>query len=345
MKQIGLLTGGGDAPGLNAVIRAAVLKAITLGYSALGIKRGWAGLMDRVEAVPLKADDVDGIHMTGGTIIGTSRTNPMKFPDGPQKVLGNLKALECDALIAIGGEDTLGVAHKLFQKGCKVVGVPKTIDNDLSATDYTFGFDTAINIATECLDRLHTTTKSHERVMVVEIMGRHAGWLALHSGIAGGAHVILLPEEKFDIEEICKVLVKRREQGKLYSIVAASEGALPREERDLTLQTDQLDEFGHVRLGGIGKRLAEIIEKKTGIESRHVVLGHLQRGGAPSAFDRVLATRFGLKAVELVHQKAFGKMVSLRGTGIVSVDLSEAVGQLKVVDPERIEEARLLFGY
>jgi 6-phosphofructokinase 1 len=344
IKQIGVLTGGGDAPGLNAVIRAIVVTADKHDMVVIGIRHGWAGLLDEGEARALSLAEVDDIHRTGGTILGTSRTNPAKRSDGFDQVKKNLSKFGCDALVAIGGDDTLGVAHKLYDEGVKVVGVPKTIDNDLSATDYTFGFDTAINIAAEALDRLHTTAKSHDRVLVVEIMGRHAGWLALNAGLAGGAHVILLPEEKFDIEEVCEALNERRKNGLNYSIVAVAEGALPRDTSEFITQDDKVDEFGHVKLGGIANRLAKVIEKRTGQETRSVVLGHLQRGGAPSAFDRVLGTRLGVKAVQLIVEGKFGQMASLRGTDIVSVSIAEAAGKSKVVTKHLIDEMKLFIG-
>ncbi len=344
VKKIGVLTGGGDAPGLNAVIRAIVITAENNGMEVLGIVRGWAGLLDGGETMPLSLEDVNDIHRTGGTILRSSRTNPAKHPDGMQTVQKNLGALGCDALIAIGGDDTLGVAQKLFEGGMKIVGVPKTIDNDLSATDYTFGFDTAVNIATEALDRLHTTAKSHDRVMVVEIMGRYSGWLTFNSGMAGGAHIILLPEEKFDLKEICEVVKKRREAGHNYTIMAVSEGATPTDMSEFITQDDKVDEFGHVKLGGIAKRLARVIEEKTGQECRSVVLGHVQRGGAPTAFDRVTGTRLGVMAVNLIVEEKFGQMPSLRGTEIMGVDIAQAVGKIKLVDKARLDEVKLFMG-
>lgn len=344
VKRIGVLTGGGDAPGLNAVIRAIVVTAHSYDIEVAGIEHGWAGLLGDTEAKVISLPDVDDIHRTGGTILRTSRTNPMKYENGLAEIKQNMEKLKLDALIAIGGDDTLGVAHRLHEEGVKIVGVPKTIDNDLSATDYTFGFDTAINIATEAFDRLHTTAKSHDRVMVVEIMGRYAGWLTLNAGMAGGAHIILLPEEKFDVEEVCRIIKERREAGSNYTIVAVAEGALPVDAREFITQDDKVDEFGHVKLGGIAKRLAKVIEKRTGQETRSVVLGHLQRGGAPSAFDRMLGTRLGVKAVQLLFDNKFGEMCSLRGTQIISVPISEAVGRLKVVDGELIKEMKVFMG-
>ncbi len=341
-KQIAVLTGGGDAPGLNAVIRGIVFKAKKLGYDVLGIMDGWRGLLDSKHCGVLDLDQVSDIHMLGGTILHTSRTNPYKIEDGPKKVKETLKSLDCDFLIAIGGEDTLGVANKLVKDGVNAVGVPKTIDNDLSETDYTFGFNTAITRATEAIENLHTTAKSHHRTIVVEVMGRHAGWMTLEAGIAGGASVILLPEEEFDIDEICKILKNRKKKGKNYSIIAASEGAMPKKGQ-MELQVQEKDAFGHVRLGGIAQRLAKEIEKKTGIECRHVVLGHLQRAGNPTVFDRVLGTRLGIKAADMIDKGEFGKMVALKGTDIVAVPLEKAVGTLKTVPKQRYEEAKLFF--
>lgn len=342
MKRLGVLTGGGDCPGLNPVIRAVVRKAFHEGYEVLGIKYGWKGLIEG-EVMPLDLRSVSGILPKGGTILGTSRTNPYKKEGGVEQVKDNFKKLELDALIAIGGEDTLGVANKLAKEGLKIVGVPKTIDNDLSGTDFTFGFDTAVNIVTESIDRLHTTAESHNRIMVVEVMGRHAGWIAVHSGIAGGADVILIPELPIDIDEVCNSIRKRHEHGKNFSIVVVAEGATFKNDKEI-LSTEKLDEFGHVRLGGIGQALGELIEKKTGFETRVTVLGHIQRGGSPTAFDRVLGTRFGVKAVELVKEGKFGEMVSLKGNKIVSVPIETAVGTLKTVDMDLYNIAKVFFG-
>lgn len=341
-KQIAVLTGGGDAPGLNAVIRGIVVKAKNLGYDVLGILNGWKGILDCEHCGVLDLDEIRDIHMLGGTILHTSRTNPHKVEGGPKKVKENLKKLNCEFLIAIGGDDTLGVASKLAKEGVKVVGVPKTIDNDLNGTDYTFGFNTAITRATEAIENLHTTAKSHHRTLVVEIMGRHAGWMTLESGIGGGASIILLPEEPFDIDEVCKIIENRRKKGKKYSIIAVSEGAVPKKGQ-MVLQTDEKDSFGNIRLGGIAQRLAKEIEEKTGIECRHVVLGHLQRAGTPTVFDRVLGTRLGIKAAEMIDKGEFGKMAALKGTDIVAVSLENAVGKLKTVPKGRYEEAKLFF--
>jgi len=341
-KQIAVLTGGGDAPGLNAVIRGIVVKAKKQGYDVLGILDGWKGLLDAKHCGVLDLDQVADIHMLGGTIIHTSRTNPYKVENGPQKVKENLKKLNCDFLIAIGGEDTLGVANRLAKEGINVVGVPKTIDNDLSETDYTFGFNTAITRATEAIQNLHTTAKSHHRTIIVEVMGRHAGWMTLEAGIGGGASIILLPEEPFDIDEIYKIIQNRKKKGKNYSIIAVSEGAVPKKGQ-MVLQTGEKDSFGHVRLGGIAQRLAKEIEKKIGVECRHVVLGHLQRAGEPTVFDRILGTRLGIKAADMIDKGEFGKMASLKGTDIVSVPLEKAVGKLKTVPKERYDEAKIFF--
>ncbi len=341
-KQIAVLTGGGDAPGLNAVIRGIVVNAKKLGYDVLGILNGWKGLIDCEHKGVLDLDEIQDIHMLGGTILHTSRTNPYQVEGGPEKVKETMKKLECDYLIAIGGEDTLGVANKLAKDGVKVVGVPKTIDNDLSETDYTFGFNTSITRACEAVENLHTTAKSHHRTIVVEIMGRHAGWMTLEAGMGGGASVILLPEEEFDLDEVCNVLLTRKKKGKNYSIIACSEGAIPKKGQ-MELQSGEKDAFGHVRLGGLGQRLADEIEKKTGIECRHVVLGHLQRAGSPTVFDRVLGTRLGVKAASMIDKGEFGKMAALQGTDIVAVDLNLAVGKLKTVPKDRIDEAKLFF--
>ena len=343
-EQIAVLTGGGDAPGLNAVIRGITVRAISLGYDVLGLRNGWAGLLDKGQSGSLDLDQVKGIHVTGGTILGTSRTNPYQVKDGPKQIKNNMKKLNCKYIIAIGGEDTLGVANKLCKEGIKTVGVPKTIDNDLSETDYTFGFDTATNRAAEAIRNLHTTAKSHRRVLIIEVMGRHAGWMTLHASIAGGAHITLLPEAPFDINEICKIVKRREKNGEEYTIIAVSEGAVPKAGTGFALQTQEKDAFGHVRLGGIAETLAKEIEKRTGKECRHVVLGHLQRAGAPTAFDVVLGTRLGVKAVEMINKKEFGKMASLKGTEIVSVSLQKAVGKLKTVPKAQIDEEKLFWG-
>jgi ATP-dependent phosphofructokinase / diphosphate-dependent phosphofructokinase len=344
--RVGVLTGGGDCPGLNAVIRAVVRKGVQeYGLEFVGFRDGWRGPLEG-DTVPLDIQAVRGILPRGGTILGSSRTNPLKQDGGGrsgiERIKDNLAGLGVDALIAIGGEDTLGVATKLGEAGVPVVGVPKTIDNDLSATDYTFGFDTAVNIAMEAIDRLHTTAESHHRALIVEVMGRHAGWIALHAGLAGGANVILIPERPFDIEKVCSY-VQHRFQTRYAPIVVVAEGAHPVAE-GVALANEQLDAFGHVRIGGVGQMLADQIEKRTGKEARCTVLGHIQRGGTPTAYDRVLATRFGVHAVEAVHDEAFGVMVALRGTDIVRVPLSAATSRLKTVPEDRYAEAEVFFG-
>jgi len=340
--RVGVLTGGGDCPGLNAVIRAVVRRGVKeFGYEFVGFRDGWKGPLDGVTS-ELGILQVRGILPRGGTILGSSRTNPFKIDGGVEKIKSNLAELGVDALVAIGGEDTLGVATKLSDLGVNVVGVPKTIDNDLNATDFTFGFDTAVNIAMEAIDRLHTTAESHHRALVVEVMGRHAGWIALHAGMAGGANVILLPEQPFDLTAVCD-WVERRFQTHYSPIIVVAEGATPKE-GTMATATGDLDAFGHVRLGGIGQLLADEVEKRTGKESRAVVLGHVQRGGTPTAFDRVLATRFGLGAIDAVQDGAYGQMVALRGTDIVRVPLAEATAELKTVPVERYAEAEVFFG-
>jgi 6-phosphofructokinase 1 len=355
-QKIGILTGGGDAPGLNAVIRGIVVNGIRLGYEVVGFIDGWAGVLN-ANTTPLTLEDVDDIHREGGTIIGTSRTPIFPKKEGQKdrsdEAVAGLKKVGLHALIAIGGEDTLGEANRLFKDGRfpNIVGVPKTIDNDLNATDYTFGFNTSVNIAMDTMDRLHTTTKSHHRVMIVEIMGRHAGWITLEAGMAGGAHIILIPEVKFNFDDICKVVKERYESGKDYTLIAIAEGC---EEADSSKEK-AVDAFGHVRLGGIAseveKRLEDWLTKNLKkpypefkFEARSMVLGHLQRGGAPTAFDRVLGARLGLNAVELVNDGKFGHMVSLQGTDIVAVPLQEAVGTLKTVPTKRFEEALKFLG-
>ena len=341
--RVGVLTGGGDCPGLNAVIRAVVRKGVaTYGFEFVGFRDGWRGPLENV-TTPLGVGEVRGILPRGGTILGSSRTNPFKIDGGVERIKDNLASNGVDALVAIGGEDTLGVATQLSDLGVNVVGVPKTIDNDLSGTDFTFGFDTAVNIAMEAIDRLHTTAESHHRVLVVEVMGRHAGWIALHAGLSGGANIVLIPEKPFDIAKVCEY-VERRFQTQYSPIVVVSEGAVPAEGGDMTLLSGEIDAFGHVRLGGIGDRLAKEIELRTGKEARAVVLGHVQRGGTPTGFDRWLATRFGLHAVTAVAEGDYGKMVALRGTDIVRVPLIEGTGELKLVSPEEYAEAEVFFG-
>ncbi len=340
--KIGVLTGGGDCPGLNAVIRAVVRKG-TFHYEDefLGFLEGWRGLLED-KTMDLGLSAVGGILPRGGTILRTSRTNPGKNPGGLQQCSENLKKHGCDALIAIGGDDTLSVAKKLFDLGVKVVGVPKTIDNDLSGTDFTFGFDTAVNVATSAIDRVHTTAEAHNRVIVVEVMGRDSGWIAAYSGIAGGADVILIPEVPFDIDQVAELIRQRQARGRYFSIIVVAEGAKfadgNEKHGELSLQSGR-DEFGHVRLGGIGSTVAYEIEKRTGFESRSVVLGHIQRGGTPSAFDRVLATRYGLGAIDMVHRGEFGQMAALRGNKIISIPLAEAIASNRKVSTEILDVA------
>ena len=345
--RVGVLTGGGDCPGLNAVIRALVRKGTPeYGYEFVGFRDGWRGPLEG-DTVPLDVRAVRGILPRGGTILGTSRTNPLAESaanggrSGIERIKDNLAGLGVDALVVIGGEDTLGVATTLYAEGVPVVGVPKTIDNDLGATDYTFGFDTAVNIAMEAIDRLHTTAESHHRALIVEVMGRNAGWIALHAGIAGGANVILIPEKPFSMEKVC-AYVEHRFQTRYAPIVVVAEGA--RAEGEFAVADERLDAFGHVRYGGIGQILAAEIEKRTGKEARFTVLGHVQRGGTPTAFDRVLATRFGIHAIDAVHDGEFGVMVALRATQIARVPLAEATREPKLVPPERYAEAEVLFG-
>ncbi|MDQ1509952.1 MAG: ATP-dependent phosphofructokinase / diphosphate-dependent phosphofructokinase [Actinomycetota bacterium] len=341
--RIGMLTGGGDCPGLNAVIRAVVRKGVErYGHEIVGYRHGWRGVVDG-ESVPLALDSIRGLLPRGGTILGTSRTNPYGSEDGPARVKATLATDGVDAVIAIGGEDTLGVAHKLSRDGVQMVGVPKTIDNDLAATDFTFGFHTAVQIATDAIDRLHTTAESHDRVMVVEVMGRHAGWIATYSGLAGGADVILVPETPFDIQEICGRLTHRHELGANFSIVVVAEGATPIAGAT-ELHSTEVDAFGHVRLGGVGNWLQQEIEKRTGYEARMTQLGHVLRGGTPTAYDRVIATRFGVEAIDAVHEGDFGTMVALHGTNVVRVPIEAGVAVLKTVDQRLFDTAAVFFG-
>jgi phosphofructokinase-like protein len=341
--RVAMLTGGGDCPGLNAVMRAVARKGERVhGDELVGFLDGWKGVLEG-RTMPLSIDTFRGTLPRGGTILGSSRTNPYKVDGGPERVKATLAEAGIDALVAIGGEDTLGVAHKLAGEGVAVVGVPKTIDNDLSATELTFGFDTAVQICVDAIDRLHTTAESHDRVMVVEVMGRHAGHIATWAGIAGGATMTLIPEQPFDIDAVCEAIRHRHEHGKrLASIIVVSEGATPKE-GTMELVSGELDAFGHVRLGGVGQRIADQIESRTGYETRVTTLGHVQRGGTPTAFDRVLATRFGVAAIDAVHDGAWGSMVALRAGSIVRVPLAEAVGELKLVDRELYDVARVFF--
>jgi ATP-dependent phosphofructokinase / diphosphate-dependent phosphofructokinase len=341
--RIGVLTGGGDCPGLNAVIRAIVRKGIDrYGHAIVGYRDGWRGPLENTFS-ELTIESTRGILPRGGTILGSSRTNPFRRDDGPARIRENMASIHLDGLIAIGGEDTLGAAHRLSELGLNVIGVPKTIDNDIGATDVTFGFDTALQVATEAIDRLHTTAESHHRIMIVEVMGRHAGWIALHSGLAGGADVILIPERPFDIDEVCHLIQRRHARGRYFSIVVAAEGATPTE-GTLEVMSAGKDEFGHERLGGIGYLLEKEIGERTGFESRATVLGHIQRGGTPTAFDRVLATRLGVAAIDAASEGRWGMMPSLRCMKIELVPLAEAIAELKTVPPEEYEAAEAFFG-
>jgi phosphofructokinase-like protein len=340
---VGVLSGGGDAPGINAVIRAVVRKGIrNYGYKMIGIKDGWRGLVEGASK-PLTLKTISGLLPRGGSILGTSRTNPFKREEEPEQVLDNAKKFGIDAVVVIGGDDTLGVAHKMGEIGLPCVGVPKTIDNDLGLTDYTFGFHTAVHIACEAIDRLHTTAEAHHRVMILEVMGRYTGWIALEAGIAGGADVVLIPEDPFDINDVCKYIEQRLKSGKTFSLVVVAEGAKPKG-ADHIIYGMGVDEFGNPRLGGVGYYLGREIEKCLEIETRVVVLGHLQRGGSPTAFDRVLATRYGIAAIDLVHEGKFGRMVALQGNRIVSVLLKDVVGKRKTVDLELYEIAKIFSG-
>src|SRR5438552_1753178 len=344
--KVGMLTGGGDCPGLNAVIRAVVRKG-TFHYqdNFVGFLEGWRGLVED-KNMPLDLAAVAGILPRGGTILRTSRTNPSKRPDGIDRCMATLENHKIDALIAIGGDDTLSVAQKLHERGVKVVGIPKTIDNDLAGTDFTFGFDTAVSVVCEAIDRVHTTAEAHNRVMVVEVMGRDAGWIAMYSGIAGGADVILIPERPFGVDKVAESIRQRHERGRYFSIVVVAEGAKFSSDAGSgapILQDMGKDEFGHAKLGGIANILAREIEKRTGFETRAVVLGHIQRGGSPSAFDRVLATRYGLGAIDMIHRQEFGRMAALRSNKIVSIPLKEAIAKNRTVDQEMIEMVDGLF--
>jgi ATP-dependent phosphofructokinase / diphosphate-dependent phosphofructokinase len=341
--KVGVLSGGGDAPGINAVIRAVVRKGIrNYGYEMIGIKDGWRGLVEGA-FTPLNLETISGLLPRGGSILGTSRTNPFKREEGTKKVLDNARKQCIDAVVVIGGDDTLGVAHKMGEVGLKCVGVPKTIDNDLGLTDYTFGFQTAVHIACEAIDRLHTTAEAHHRVMILEVMGRYTGWIAVEAGIAGGADVVLIPEKPFDINEVCKYIEQRLESGKTFSLVVVAEGAKPRGDKTIIYGAG-VDEFGHPRLGGVGYYIGKEIESCIGIETRVVVLGHLQRGGSPTAFDRVLATRYGIAAIDAVREGKFGRMVALHGNQIVSVPLKDVIGKRKTVNLELYEIAKVFSG-
>jgi len=343
MARFGILTGGGDAPALNAVIRAAVRRSLERGHEVLGIRHGWKGLLTR-ETTPLDLPAVSGILHRGGTILGTSRTNPYKRAEDEKRAKEGFRALGIDTLIACGGEDTLGVASRLCADGFPVVGVPKTIDNDLSGTDVTFGFDTAVSIATEAIGRLHSTAESHDRVIVVEVMGRHAGWIALHSGVAGGADFVMIPEVPARIEDVAAAVQARRGRGKSFSIIVVAEGAVLADSASPVVKDAQTDSFGHQLLGGVGERVARALEEKTGLETRSVVLGHVQRGGTPTARDRWLGTMFGLVAADLAHRGEHGKMAALRGERVVAVPLAEGVATLKTVGRDLYDDMKTLFG-
>jgi 6-phosphofructokinase 1 len=341
--KVGVLSGGGDAPGINAVIRAIVRRGIqNYDYEIVGIRDGWGGLLHG-EYMPLDLNTSSGILNRGGSILGTSRTNPFKTEKGPELIVKNARSEVLEAIVAIGGDDTLGVAQRMNDYGLKCVGVPKTIDNDLAGTDYTFGFNTAFSIATEAIDRLHTTAETHHRVIIVEVMGRYTGWIALEAGLAGGADVILIPEKPFDVDEVSRIIKRRQKRGRNFSIIVVAEGAKPKGGVEI-VYSENLDEFGHIRLGGVGYYLGKEIERCINFETRVVVLGHLQRGGAPTAFDRILATRFGVGAIDLVHQGKFGQMVALKGNKITSVPLKEVVGRRKTVDLELYDIASVFFG-
>ena len=345
-KKVAILTGGGDCPGLNAVIRAATLKLVRAGYEMVGVRHGWRCLLEN-EYMPLDIESTADILTKGGTILRTSRTNPMKMEGGVEQIIDNLKKNDIYATIAIGGDDTLGVANKLHgENALNMVGVPKTIDNDLSGTDYTFGFDTAVQIATECIDRLNTTAESHDRTIVVEIMGRHTGWITVMAGIAGGADAVMLPEFDISVAEVCDILKRQRAGGKNYNIVAVSEGAklVTREgEEQMVVQSEEVDAFGNVKLGGVAALLAKEIERRTGFETRATVLGHIQRGGTPTAHDRVLATRYGARAADMVLAEDWGNMAALQGDDIVAVPLQVAVGERKLVPKEYWDLAQTFF--
>lgn len=341
--KFGVLSGGGDAPGINAVIRAVVRRGIqSYGDEVVGIRDGWRGLLEGA-FIPLDLNSVSGILPRGGSILGTSRTNPFKREKGPEQIMENAGKTGLEAVIAIGGDDTLSVAHKMADYGLKCVGVPKTIDNDLMGTDYTFGFNTAVAIAAEALDRLHTTAEAHNRVIILEVMGRYTGHIALEAGLAGGADVILIPEKPFDIDEVCEYIRRRQKRGRNFSLIVVAEGAKPKGGKEI-VYSESIDEFGHISLGGVGYYLGKEIEKCIGIETRVVVLGHLQRGGSPTAFDRILATRFGIAAIDLAHEGKFGYMAALQGNKIVSVPLKDVVGKRKTVDLELYDIASVFFG-
>jgi len=341
--KIGVLVGGGDAPGLNAALKAVVTKANEFGFDVVGIKRGWAGLLE-LDTQPLNTDVVEEIHSRGGVLLYTSRTNPFKVEEGSTRIIENMAKLKIDALIVMGGEDTLGVAQRLSKVGVPIVGVPKTIDNDLPSTDYSIGFDTAVTIATDAIDRLRTTAEAHHRIVIVEVMGRHTGWIALYAGLAGGANLTLIPEVPFSLSQVYELVKNRHKSRKVYSIIVVAEGArLLKEEEQLIVESQEKDEFGHPRLGGISRVLERLIQENTGLEVRSVILGHLQRGGSPTAFDRILAMRLATKAVELINEGKFGQMASFQACEIVSIPLKEALTERKSVAPELYEMAKTFF--
>lgn len=341
--KVGVLSGGGDAPGINAVVRAVVRKGIRhYDYEVIGLRDGWRGPLEG-DFFPLDLKATAGILRRGGSILGNSRTNPFKHENGPKRILQNIKGAGIEAIVVIGGEDTTNVAYKMSKHGLKCVCVPKTIDNDLAGTDYTFGFHTAVSIATQALDRLHTTAEAHHRVMILEVMGRYTGWIALGAGLAGGADAILIPEKPFDIEEVCEYIKSRQQRGRYFSTIVVAEGAKPRGGEQI-IYGKGVDEFGHVRFGGVGYYIGREIEKRTDIETRVVTLGHIQRGGSPIAFDRILATRYGVAAIDLVHEGKFGHMVALKGNEIVSVPLKDVAGKRKTVDLDLYDMARVFFG-
>ncbi len=342
-KTIGILTGDGDCPGINAAIRAIVRKSINIGNRVIGFRKSWKGILEK-DLFPLDINSVSDISGKGGTILGSSRTNPFKYEEGAKKVLSHLRELKIDVLITIGSIDTLMVAERLYERGCPVIGVPKTIDNDLPASDQNLGFDTAVSTVTDAIDRLQSTAESHDRVIIMEVMGRYTGWIATYAGIAGGADCILIPEKPFSIEDVCTLIRRRHQRGKDFSIIVVAEGARPQEVKHFLVKTNRVDEFGHKQLGGIGNFIAEEIEKLTGFESRVTILGHVQRGGTPTAFDRVLATRLGVKAAEVADAGEFGKMVSLQGNEIVAVKLSELIEKVNPVDSGLYEIAEVFFG-
>lgn len=341
--KVGVLSGGGDAPGINAVIRAVVRKGIQVyGYEIVGIRDGWEGLL-KGHFVQLYLDAISGILPRGGSILGTSRTNPFKFENGTRRIFDNLEKVGVDALVVIGGDDTLMVASRMVELGLKLVTVPKTIDNDLAGTDYTIGFNTAVSMATEALDRLHATAETHHRVMILEVMGRYTGWISIEAGIAGGADVILIPEKPFDIDEICGHIRHRINNGKSFSLIVVAEGAKPKGGREI-VYSEAVDEFGHARLGGVGIYIGKEIEKIMNLETRVVILGHLQRGGSPTPFDRMLGTRFGIAAIDLIHKQKFGRMIAIKGNKIVSLYLKDVIGKRKDVDHRLYEATKVFFG-